>query len=237
MAATAGGMCPPCSCSRKENICTVKLYIDTANVNEIREAAAWGVLAGVTTNPTLVAKEGRDFVEVLMEIAQLVDGPLSAEVVSLEANAMVEEALPLAALHPNVVIKVPMMPEGLKAVYQLAKRNIRTNVTLIFSANQSLMAARAGASFVSPFIGRLDDINQDGMTVVQDTAEIFDIHGIETEIIAASIRHPVHVLQAAKAGAHIATCPFKVLQQCINHPLTDAGIKRFLADWESVKKK
>lgn len=214
----------------------MKLYIDTANVNEIREAAAWGVLAGVTTNPTLVAREGRDFIAVLKEITQIVDGPVSAEVVSLEAAAMVEEALPLAALHPNIVIKVPMLPEGLKAVSQLARRGIRTNVTLIFSANQALLAARAGASFVSPFIGRLDDINQDGMACVQDTAEIFDIHGIETEIIAASVRHPVHVLQAAKAGAHIATCPFKVLQQCISHPLTDAGIKRFLADWEAVKK-
>lgn len=215
----------------------MKLFIDTANLNEIREAAAWGVLAGVTTNPTLVAKEGRDFIEVLKEITAVVDGPISAEVVSLEAGAMVEEALPLAALHPNIVIKVPMTAEGLKAVHQLARRGIRTNVTLIFSANQALLAARAGASFVSPFIGRLDDINQDGMACVQDTAEIFDIHGIECEIIAASVRHPIHVLQAAKAGAHIATCPFKVLQQCIGHPLTDAGIKRFLADWEAVKKK
>ncbi len=215
----------------------MKLFIDTANVAEIREAAAWGVLAGVTTNPTLVAKEGRNFMQVLEEIVQIVDGPISAEVVSQEAGQMVEEALPLAAVHPNIVIKVPMMPEGLKAVHQLARRGIRTNVTLIFTGNQALLAARAGASFVSPFVGRLDDINQDGMVCVQDTAEIFDLHGIETEIIAASVRHPLHVLQAAKAGSHIATCPFKVLQQCIQHPLTDAGIKRFLADWESVKNK
>lgn len=214
----------------------MKLFVDTANVAEIREAAAWGILAGVTTNPSLVAKEGRDFVQVLKEILELVDGPISAEVVSLEGAAMVQEALPLAELHPNIVIKVPMTADGLKAAYQLARRDIRTNVTLIFTANQALLAARAGASFVSPFIGRLDDINHDGMQVVEDTAEIFDIHGIESEIIAASIRHPVHVTQAAKAGAHIATCPFKVLEACLKHPLTDAGIKRFLEDWEKARK-
>lgn len=214
----------------------MKFFIDTANVDEIREAASWGILEGVTTNPTLVAKEGRDFIEVLKEITQLVDGPISAEVVSTEAKAMVEEALPLAEIHPNIVIKIPMIPEGLKAAHELARRDIRTNVTLVFSANQALLAARAGASFVSPFVGRLDDINHDGMQVVRDIAEIFDLHGIETEIIAASIRHPLHVTEAAKAGAHIATCPYKVLQQCVAHPLTDAGLKRFLEDWEKARK-
>lgn len=213
----------------------MRLFVDTANVAEIRELAAWGVLAGVTTNPSLVAKEGRDFRQVLNEIVELVDGPISAEVVSTEASQMVEEALPLAAIHPNIVIKLPLIPEGLKACYQLTKRGIKTNVTLCFSANQALLAARAGASFISPFVGRLDDINHDGMQVVRDIAEIYDIHGIDTEIIAASIRHPMHVLEAAKAGAHIATCPAKVIQQMVQHPLTDAGLKRFLADWEAAK--
>lgn len=214
----------------------LKLFIDSANVAEIREAASWGILSGVTTNPTLVAKEGRDFIEVLKEITQIVDGPISAEVVSTEAKAMVEEALPLAELHPNIVIKVPMTAEGLKAVHELARRGIKTNMTLIFSANQALLAARAGATFVSPFVGRLDDVGHDGLQVIRDTAEIFDLHGIETEIIAASIRHPIHVLEAAKAGAHIATCPFKVLQQCIAHPMTDIGLRRFLEDWARAKK-
>ncbi|MFO7171907.1 MAG: fructose-6-phosphate aldolase [Bacillota bacterium] len=214
----------------------MKLFIDSANVAEIREAASWGILSGVTTNPTLVAKEGRDFIEVLKEITQIVDGPISAEVVSTEAKAMVEEALPLAELHPNIVIKVPMTAEGLKAVHELARRGIKTNMTLIFSPNQALLAARAGATFVSPFVGRLDDVGHDGLQVIRDTAEIFDLHGIETEIIAASIRHPIHVLEAAKAGAHIATCPFKVLQQCIAHPMTDIGLKRFLEDWARARK-
>jgi len=214
----------------------LKLFIDSANVAEIREAASWGILSGVTTNPTLVAKEGRDFIEVLKEITQIVDGPISAEVVSTEAKAMVEEALPLAELHPNIVIKVPMTAEGLKAVHELARRGIKTNMTLIFSPNQALLAARAGATFVSPFVGRLDDVGHDGLQVIRDTAEIFDLHGIETEIIAASIRHPIHVLEAAKAGAHIATCPFKVLQQCIAHPMTDIGLKRFLEDWARARK-
>lgn len=213
----------------------MRLYVDTANVEEVREAAGWGILAGVTTNPTLVAKEGRDFTQVLREITGLVDGPVSAEVVSQDADGMVAEAEPLTAVHPNIVIKVPMTAEGLKAVHRLAGRGVRTNVTLVFSANQALLAARAGASYVSPFVGRLDDINMDGMHVVRDCVEIFDIHGIETEVIAASIRHPAHVTEAAKAGAHIATCPFKVLQQCIQHPLTDAGLKRFLADWQSLR--
>lgn len=215
----------------------MKLFIDTANVDEIRRAADMGILSGVTTNPSLVAKEGRDFVEVLKEIVEIVDGPISAEVVSLDAEGMVKEALPLSEIHPNIVIKIPMTAEGLKAVHQLAKRGIRTNVTLIFSANQALLAARAGASFVSPFIGRLDDISMDGVELIADIAQIFDIHGIETEIIAASIRHPMHVTAAAKAGAHIATCPFSVLDQMIKHPLTDRGIERFLADWNKMSQK
>lgn len=215
---------------------SMKLFIDTANVKEIQSAADMGILSGVTTNPSLVAKEGRDFVQTLHEIVQIVDGPISAEVVNLDADGMVEEALPLAEIHPNIVIKVPMTGEGLKAVHRLAKRNIKTNVTLVFSANQALLAARAGASFVSPFIGRLDDISYDGVELIQDIALIFDIHGLETEIIAASIRHPMHVTQSAKAGAHIATCPYAVLDRMIKHPLTDQGIERFLADWSTVTK-
>lgn len=215
----------------------VKFFIDTANTDEIKRAAEMGILSGVTTNPSLVAKEGRDFIAVLHEIIEIVDGPISAEVVSLDAVGMVEEALPLAAIHKNIVIKVPMTTEGLKAVHQLAKRGIRTNVTLIFSANQALMAARAGAAFVSPFIGRLDDISVDGVELISDIAQIFDIHAIETEIIAASIRHPMHVTQAAKAGAHIATVPYNVFDQMAKHPLTDRGIERFLADWSTLQKK
>jgi transaldolase len=215
----------------------VKLFIDTANIAEIKNAADMGIISGVTTNPSLVAKEGRDFIQVLKEIVEIVDGPISAEVVSLDAKGMVEEALPLAEIHQNIVIKVPLTAEGLKAVHQLTKRGIRTNVTLIFSANQALLAARAGATFVSPFVGRLDDISYDGIELIHDIAGIFDIHGIESEIIAASIRHPMHVTQAAKAGAHIATCPYNVIDKMIKHPLTDQGIERFLADWSTVAKK
>ncbi|MCL6515861.1 fructose-6-phosphate aldolase [Alicyclobacillus sp.] len=215
----------------------MKIFIDTANVAEIRNAAEMGILSGVTTNPSLVAKEGRDFIEVLKEITAIVDGPISAEVVSLDADGMVEEGLRLADIHPNIVIKVPMTAEGLKAVHRFAKRGVRTNVTLVFSANQALLAARAGASFVSPFIGRLDDISFDGLTLIRDIAEIFDLHAIEAEIIAASIRHPIHVTEAAKAGAHIATCPYNVIDRMIKHPLTDQGIERFLADWSTVTKK
>ncbi|OFW75816.1 MAG: fructose-6-phosphate aldolase [Alicyclobacillus sp. RIFOXYA1_FULL_53_8] len=215
----------------------MKLFIDTANVAEIKNAAEMGILSGVTTNPSLIAKEGRDFVEVLKEIVQIVDGPISAEVVSLDADGMVEEGLPLAAIHPNIVIKVPMTAEGLKAVHRFAQRGIKTNVTLVFSANQALLAARAGATFVSPFIGRLDDISFDGIALIRDISAIFDIHGINTEIIAASIRHPMHVTDAALAGAHISTCPYGVLDRMIKHPLTDQGIERFLADWSTVPKK
>lgn len=215
----------------------MKLFIDTANVDDIREANALGVICGVTTNPSLIAKEGRDFKEVVTEITSIVDGPISAEVISLEHEKMVEEAVELAAIHPNIVIKIPMCAEGLKATKILTEKGIKTNVTLIFSAVQALLAARAGATYVSPFLGRLDDIGQDGMILIEDIAAIFDIHGISTEIIAASVRHPVHVLAAAKAGAHIATIPYKTIVQMINHPLTTSGIERFLKDWESVPKK
>lgn len=213
----------------------MKIFIDTANVDDIRNAHAMGILAGVTTNPSLIAKEGRDFVEVVKEITTIVDGPISAEVISLEADGMVKEALPLAAIHKNIIIKVPMTAEGLKAVHLLKEKGIKTNVTLVFTATQALLAARAGAAYVSPFIGRLDDIGEDGGILVEKIVTIFDLHGIETEVIAASIRNPLHAEQAALAGAHIATVPFKVIDQMLKHQLTDAGIVRFLKDWEMVK--
>jgi transaldolase len=214
----------------------VKLFIDTANVDEIRAAWSMGIISGVTTNPSLVAREGRDFRQVLEEIVAVVDGPISAEVLSLEAAEMVAEARQLAAIHPNIVIKIPMTAEGLQAVATLAKEGIRTNVTLIFSANQALLAARAGASFVSPFVGRLDDVGQDGIYLVEEIVDIFRQHELSTQVIAASIRHPMHVTQAARAGAHIATIPYAVINQMLKHPLTDAGIARFLADWEAAQK-
>ncbi|HWR40609.1 MAG TPA: fructose-6-phosphate aldolase [Patescibacteria group bacterium] len=215
----------------------MKIFIDTANISDIKKANDLGVIRGVTTNPSLIAKEGRNFQEVVKEICAIVDGPISAEVISLEADKMVAEALPLATIHPNIVIKVPMTAEGLKATKILSAKGIKTNVTLVFSSNQALLAASAGASYVSPFVGRLEDINEDGIKVVEEIAEIFDIHGFQTEIIAASIRNVRHVTLAALAGAHIATLPYPVIEQMINHPLTDAGIKRFLADWETVKNK
>lgn len=215
----------------------MKLFIDTANVEEIREAYALGVICGVTTNPSLIAKEGRNFAEVVREIASIVDGPISAEAVSLDAAGMVAEAEELSGIHPNIVVKIPMTAEGLKATRILAQKGIRTNVTLVFSANQALLAARAGATFVSPFVGRLDDISQDGMALIYDIMEIFDRHQLKTEVIAASVRHPLHVTEAAKAGAHIATIPYKVILQMINHPLTGAGVEKFLKDWETVKNK
>ncbi len=215
----------------------MKLFIDTANVEEIREAYALGVICGVTTNPSLIAREGRNFAQVVREIVSIVDGPISAEAVSADAPGMVSEAVELAAIHPNIVVKIPMTAEGLKATKILADKNIRTNVTLVFSANQALLAARAGATYVSPFVGRLDDISQDGMDLVYDIMEIFDRFQLTTQVIAASIRHPIHVTAAAKAGAHIATVPYKVIMQMIKHPLTDAGVKKFLEDWETVKNK
>ncbi|ACA60661.1 fructose-6-phosphate aldolase [Candidatus Desulforudis audaxviator] len=215
----------------------MELFLDTANVDEIREAAALGVISGVTTNPSLIAREGRDFTQVVREITGLVDGPVSAEVISTEAEAMVAEAEELSQIHPNVVIKIPMILEGLKAVSMLEPRGIRTNVTLVFSANQALLAALAGASFVSPFVGRLDDAGHDGMEVVRDTVDIFDLYELPTRVIAASIRHPLHVLAAAKAGAHIATVPYQVLMQMAGHPLTDVGLRKFLDDWARLKKR
>ncbi|MEW6459004.1 MAG: fructose-6-phosphate aldolase [Bacillota bacterium] len=215
----------------------MELFLDTANVDEIREAAALGVISGVTTNPSLIAREGRDFTQVVREITGLVDGPVSAEVISTEAEAMVAEAEELSQIHPNVVIKIPMIPEGLKAVSVLEPQGIRTNVTLVFSANQALLAALAGASFVSPFVGRLDDAGHDGMEVVRDTVDIFDLYELPTRVIAASIRHPLHVLAAAKAGAHIATVPYQVLMQMAGHPLTDVGLRKFLDDWARLKER
>jgi transaldolase len=215
----------------------MKLFIDTANVDEIREAERLGIICGVTTNPSLIAKEGRDFVEVVKEITEIVDGPISAEVISLEAEGMIREARELAKIHKNIVIKIPMTLEGLKAVKVLSKEGIKTNVTLIFSSAQALLAAKAGATYVSPFVGRLDDIGHNGMTLIEEIVRIFDNYGIETEIIAASIRHPMHVVEAALAGAHIATVPYKVLVQMAKHPMTDIGIEKFLKDWETVPKK
>lgn len=215
----------------------MKIFIDTANVDEIREAESWGIIDGVTTNPSLIAKEGRNFEEVVKEITSIVDGPISAEVISLEHEGMVEEARKLSKIHKNIVIKIPMCIEGLKAVHTLSNEGIETNVTLIFSAAQALLAARAGASYVSPFIGRIDDNGADGMQLVTDIAEIFNNYSIPTEIIAASVRGPMHAVNAALAGADIATIPFKVLQQMTKHPLTDLGIERFLKDWETVSDK
>ncbi len=212
----------------------MQLYIDTANINEIREAASWGILSGVTTNPTLMAREkGADFQSTIQEIATLVDGPISAETISLDAEGMVREGLEYAQWHPNVIIKVPSTTEGLKAVYQLAKNNIRTNVTLCFNAAQALFAARAGAFIISPFVGRVDDTGVDGMTLIREIAQIYRQHGITTKILSASLRHPRHIIESALAGADIATCPFKVLQMSMKHPLTDKGIEQFLADWKS----
>ena len=215
----------------------MKFFIDTANVKAIKEMAALGVLDGVTTNPTLVAKEGRDFLEVLREICEIVDGPISAEVISLEAEGMVREARELAKIHKNIVIKIPMTREGLKATKALSREGIKTNVTLIFSSNQALLAAKAGATYVSPFVGRLDDIGQVGMDVVREIVTIYENYGYSTQVIVASIRHPLHVIEAAMAGAHVATIPPAVIEQLIKHPLTDIGIQRFLADWEKVPRK
>lgn len=213
----------------------MKFFIDTANISEIEQVAALGIIAGVTTNPSLIAKEKRDFKAVVKEIAGLVEGPISAEVVSVKHSEMLAEARELAKLAPNIVIKVPMNREGLMTVKALKAEGIKTNVTLIFSANQALLAARAGAAYVSPFVGRLDDISQDGITLIKDITNIFAIHGLEAEVIAASIRHPMHVTQAALAGAHIATVPYKVLITMLDHPLTDSGIKRFMEDWQNAK--
>ncbi len=213
----------------------MKYFIDTANVEEIRQAAELGLVAGVTTNPSLIAKEGRKFEDVIHEITQIVDGPISAEVISLDAAGMVAEGRELVKIHPNIVIKVPMTAEGLKATHQFSKENIRVNVTLVFSAEQALAAARSGAAYVSPFIGRVDDMGVDGVLLIEEIATIFSQFNIPTEIIAASIRNRRHIAQAALAGADIATVPYKVLMDSLNHPLTTSGIERFLKDWEGVK--
>lgn len=214
----------------------MKFFIDTANIDEIKKAHALGMVDGVTTNPSLIAKENRPFEELLREICELVDGPVNGEAVSLDAEGMVEEGRKLAAFHPNIVVKIPMTTEGLKAVKVLSSENIRTNVTLIFSSTQALMAAKAGASYVSPFVGRLDDISQVGMELVSDMMNIYANYGYETEVIVASIRSPIHVVEAALIGADIATIPFKVIDQLAKHPLTDIGMEKFLADWEKRAK-
>ncbi|MGD9679491.1 MAG: fructose-6-phosphate aldolase [Vulcanibacillus sp.] len=213
----------------------MKLFIDTANVDEIRKGGELGILSGVTTNPSLIAKEGRDLKEVIREITEIVDGPISAEVIGLESIEMIKEGRELAKISENIVIKIPMTLEGLKAVSILSKEGIKTNVTLIFSSSQALMAARAGATYVSPFVGRLDDIGHNGIDVIDEIKQIYEYHDIETMVIAASIRHPMHVIEAAKAGSDIATIPYNVLIQMVRHPLTDKGIEKFIADWENSR--
>ena len=214
----------------------MKFFVDTANVEDIKKANDMGVICGVTTNPSLIAKEGRDFNEVIKEITSIVDGPISGEVkaTTVDAEGMIKEGREIAAIHPNMVVKIPMTTEGLKAVKVLSSEGIKTNVTLIFSANQALLAARAGATYVSPFLGRLDDISTDGVELIQQIAEMFAVADIPTEIIAASVRHPMHVTECALAGADIATVPYKVLEQMTKHPLTDQGIAKFQADYKAV---
>jgi len=215
----------------------MKLFIDTANVKDIREANDMGVICGVTTNPSLIAKEGRDFNEVIKEIASIVDGPISGEVISSDSEGMIREGREIAKIHKNMIVKIPITEEGLKAVKVLTKEGIKTNVTLIFSAGQALLAARAGATYVSPFLGRLEDIAQESMELIETIVDIFNIHDIDTEIIAASIRSPFHVVAAARAGAHIATVPLNVIKQLIKHPLTDSGMEKFMKDWNEAFKK
>ncbi len=215
----------------------MKFFIDSADVKEIRAAHEMGCVDGVTTNPSLLAKVGRGLEETIKEICTIVDGPVSAEAVSLDAAGLIKEGRELAKIHKNVVVKIPMGVEGVKAVKALTAEGIKTNVTLIFSANQALLCAKAGATYVSPFVGRLDDISQDGMELIAHIMQIFENYGFDTEVLVASIRNPIHVLDAARMGAHVATIPFSVLAQLATHPLTDAGIKKFLADWEKVPKK
>lgn len=212
----------------------MKIFLDTANIEDIKEINSLGVIHGITTNPSLIAKEKRDLKETLKEIASIVDGPISGEVISLDYENMIKEAEELASIHKNIVVKIPMTYDGLKAVSYLSRKGIRTNVTLIFSAAQALLAARAGASYVSPFLGRLDDIGSNGLILIEDISEIFNVHNIQTEIIAASIRNPIHAIEAAKLGANIGTLPPSVIRALINHPLTDAGIKKFKEDWEKA---
>ena len=213
----------------------MKFFIDTANLDEIKEAAALGILDGVTTNPSLIAKEGaKDYKSLLKEICKVVDGPISAEVVSTDMKGMLAEAEELAAIHPNITIKIPIIKEGLKATKALSDRGIKTNVTLMFSPTQALLAAKAGATFVSPFVGRLDDISHVGMDLVEQIMTIYDNYGFATEVIVASIRNPLHVVEAAMIGAHISTIPFNVINQLVKHPLTDSGLEKFLADWKKI---
>ncbi|MBF0120317.1 MAG: fructose-6-phosphate aldolase [Desulfobacterales bacterium] len=214
----------------------MKFFIDTANINEIKDANSMGMVDGVTTNPSLIAKEGRDFITIIKEICEIVDGPISAEVISLDVNGMVKEARELSSIHKNIVIKIPMTIDGLKATKILTKEGIKTNVTLIFSPLQALMAAKAGATYVSPFVGRLDDVSQEGLLLVEQIAQIYDNYSYNTEIIVASVRHPLHVLDSALVGADIATIPYNVLSKLAAHPLTDKGIKAFMDDWNKAKK-
>ena len=215
----------------------MKFFIDTANIQEIKKANEWGLVDGVTTNPSLVSKEGRDFKDLIKEICSIVDGPISAEAVSLDADGMIKEARELIKIHKNIVVKIPMTLEGLKAVKVVAKEGIKTNVTLVFSPTQALMAAKAGATYASPFVGRLDDISQNGMELIDQIMTIYENYDFATEVIVASIRHPLHVVDAALTGAHVATIPFKVIEQLSRHPLTDIGIDRFIKDWEKAPKK
>lgn len=214
----------------------MKFFIDTANINEIKEAAAMGVLDGVTTNPSLVSKEGRDFNELLNEIIEVVDGPISAEVISTDYEGIIEEANELSKIHKNIVVKVPLIKEGLKAVKTLSSEGIQTNVTLCFSPSQALLAAKAGATYVSPFVGRLDDISHDGMYLISEIVQIFENYEFDTEVLVASIRHPLHLVEAAKMGAHVATIPFAVIEKLFKHPLTNIGLDKFLSDWNKLNK-
>lgn len=212
----------------------MKFFIDTANVEEIRQAASMGLLDGVTTNPSLVAKEGRNFKELLNEIINIIDGPISAEVVSTDYNGMIKEAEELSSIHPNIVVKIPLILEGIKAVNTLSKRNIKTNVTLCFSASQALIAAKAGATYISPFVGRLDDISHSGMQLISQIVKIYKNYNYQTQILVASIRHPLHLVEAAELGAHVATIPFEVIKKLFNHPLTENGLEKFLSDWKKL---
>ena len=216
----------------------MKFFIDSANIDHIKEIASWGILSGVTTNPSLVAKEGKDFKQVVQQICEIVDGSISAEVISTDVDSMIKEGKELSKWHKNVTIKLPTIPNGLAACKILSTQNIKVNMTLCFSVNQALLCANAGASYVSPFVGRLDDINQDGISLIRDIAQVFSMHKIKTEILSASIRNPVHVIESAKAGAHIATIPYQIFKQMTQHPLTDKGLEKFLADWnENMLKK
>jgi len=215
----------------------MKFFIDTANINEIKEAASYGLLDGVTTNPSLVAKEGKNFRQLLDEILKIVDGPISAEVVSTDYNGIMKEAHELAAIHKNIVVKVPLIKEGIKAVKSLSDEGINTNVTLCFSPSQALLAAKAGATYISPFVGRLDDISHDGMVLVQQIVQIYENYDFKTQVLVASIRHPLHLVDAALMGAHVATMPFDVIEKLFKHPLTDLGLEKFLSDWKKLNEK